>query len=106
MNPPVPFLPDSPIAKFLAWWRLDAACGHFLQALTPDTRLTVMLRFYPGHSTRNIIGVFRAYATDVASTSDLWHDKDLLAARVKKVRRIPAGNQQWGAFLRLASYVP
>ena len=80
---------------------MDAACGHFLQALTPDTRLTVMLLFYPGHSTRSIIGVFRAYAIDVASTSDLWHDKDLLVARVNKVRRIPAGNQEWGAFCAL-----
>ena len=99
----IPFstIPDSPIARFLAFWQLDRACGHYLQALTPDTRLTVMLRFYPAADTRNINGSFRSFADNVAAASDQLLGKDELTARVKRARKQPSGNSQWRSFCSL-----
>ena len=93
--------PNSPIAKFLAFWQLNHACGHYLQALTPDTRLTVMLRFYPAPDTRSIIGSFRSFAADIASASDQLLGREELAERVKRARKKPIGNLQWGNFCGL-----
>ena len=93
--------PDSPIARYLDYWQLNRACGHYLQALTPDTRLTVMLRYYPAADTRNINGSFRAFAENVAAASDQLLEKDELSGKVKRVRKRPSGNLQWGSFCSL-----
>ena len=93
--------PDSPIARYLEFWQLNHACGHYLQALTPDTRLAVMLRYYPAADTRNINGSFRAFAENVAAASDQLLGKNELTDRVKQVRKKRGGNLQWGSFCSL-----
>ena len=93
--------PDSSIAKYLDYWQLNHACGHYLQALTPDTRLTVMLRYYPSADTRNINGSFRNFAENVAAASDQLLGREELAGKVKRVRKKPKGNLQWGSFCSL-----
>merc|ERR1712155_10352 len=79
--------PDSPIAKYLDYWQLNHACGHYLQALTPDTR--------------NINGSFRAFAENVAAASDQLLGKEELTDRVKRARKKRGGNLQWGSFCSL-----
>ena len=60
-----------------------------------------MLQFYPAADARNINGSFRSFADNVAAASDQLLGKDDLTVKVKRARKKPSGNQQWGSFCSL-----